>query len=181
MPTPPECQNAAIPLRKRRESGMGGVISRTSAARAGADRLGARSRDSAPGLWARRRSRMRSAGTSKGPGSRPTHSSAFCMPTRRQSRARPQPSSGGTLDGQLRLLGDLFVLGELVKEEYEAGRSELRAELTRLQEDDAHGRPEVLGRLQLYLLNDGAAWRDAKVHHRSFPRMRLVCRRYQAG
>ena len=44
---------------------------------------------------------------------------------------------------------------------------ELRAELTRLQDADAHGRPEVLGRLQLYLLNAGAAWQDADTEHRN--------------
>ena len=65
------------------------------------------------------------------------------------------------LEGQLRRLGDLFVLGDLSKGEYEARRAELRAELARLVEADGHGRPEVLERLQRYLLDAGAAWDDA--------------------
>ena len=40
-------------------------------------------------------------------------------------------------------------------------RAEPRVELARITEADAHGRPEVLERLQCYLLDAGAAWDDA--------------------
>jgi hypothetical protein len=68
-----------------------------------------------------------------------------------------------TIEGQLRRLGDLFVMGDLHKADYEARR----AELVRLTEADAHGRPEVLERLQRYVLNAGAAWRDADAGQRN--------------
>jgi site-specific DNA recombinase len=71
------------------------------------------------------------------------------------------------LEGQLRRLGDLFVLGDLEKGEYEARRSKLRSELNRVQETEVHGRPEVLGRLQHYLVNAGAAWHDADAEQRN--------------
>ena len=41
-------------------------------------------------------------------------------------------------------------------------RAEPRVELARITEADAHGRPEVLERLQCYLLDAGAAWDDAE-------------------
>src|SRR4030095_16944058 len=66
-----------------------------------------------------------------------------------------------SIEGQLRRLGDLFVLGDLSKSEYESRRDELRAELARIVEPETHGRPEMLDRLQRYVLNAGAAWDDA--------------------
>src|SRR6185503_16518965 len=65
------------------------------------------------------------------------------------------------IEGQLRRLGDLFVLGDLSKSEYEARRGELRTALARMEEPESHGRPEMLDRLQRYVLNAGAAWDDA--------------------
>jgi site-specific DNA recombinase len=66
-----------------------------------------------------------------------------------------------SIEGQLRRLGDLFVMGDLSKSEYESRRAELRTALSRLEEPEAHGRPEMLDRLQRYVLNAGAAWDDA--------------------
>ena len=39
--------------------------------------------------------------------------------------------------------------------------------MARLAEVDAHGRPEVLDRLQRYLLDAGAAWDDADAAQRN--------------
>ena len=70
-------------------------------------------------------------------------------------------------EGQLRRLGDLFVLGDLPKAEYETRRQQLRAELSRLEETEAHARPEILEQLQRYLLDAGAAWDDAEPAQRN--------------
>ena len=79
--------------------------------------------------------------------------------------ARPEVSERDrqrqTIEGQLRRLGDLFVMGDLSKGEYESRRAELRTALARMEEPEAHGRPEMLDRLQRYVLNAGAAWDDA--------------------
>jgi site-specific DNA recombinase len=86
-------------------------------------------------------------------------------------RAKPEAAARDTerrkLEGLLRRLGDLYLLGDLSKREYEARRSELKMELTRLTEADAHGRPDVLERLQQYLLDAGAAWEDADARQRN--------------
>jgi hypothetical protein len=71
------------------------------------------------------------------------------------------------IEGQLRRLGDLFVLGDLVKPEYEPRRAELRAELIRLGDAETHGRPDVLERFRRYLLNAGVAWNDADAQQRN--------------
>ena len=52
-------------------------------------------------------------------------------------------------------------MGDLSKSEYESRRTELRTALARLEEPEAHGRPEMLDRLQRYVLNADAAWDDA--------------------
>jgi site-specific DNA recombinase len=78
---------------------------------------------------------------------------------RRHQRAR--------LESQLRKLGDLYVLSEMDKSEYEARRQELRTELGRLEETDAHGSPAMLQQLQDYLLNAADAWRDFDGPHRN--------------
>ncbi len=86
-------------------------------------------------------------------------------------RARPEAAERAAarqrVEGQLARLGDLFVMGDLPKAEYEARRHELRAELARLEETDGHGRPEVLERLQRYLLDAGSAWGDASPAQRN--------------
>jgi hypothetical protein len=53
------------------------------------------------------------------------------------------------------------VVGDLSKSEDEARRAGLRTALARMEEPAAHGRPEMLDRLQRYVLNAGAAWNDA--------------------
>jgi hypothetical protein len=80
------------------------------------------------------------------------------------------------IEGQLRRLGDLFVMGDLSKHEYETRRTELRTTLTRLEEPEAHGRPEMLDRLQRYVMNAGAAWDDADDAQRN----RLVRARFES-
>jgi hypothetical protein len=62
------------------------------------------------------------------------------------------------IQGQLQRLADLYLLGDIEKGDYEARRAPLRAELDRLQTADVHGRPDLLERLQTYLLDAGAAW-----------------------
>jgi hypothetical protein len=85
--------------------------------------------------------------------------------------ARPEVSERDrqrqAIEGQLRRLGDLFVPGDLAKNEYESRRAELRNQLTNLSEEDGHGRPEILERLQRHLLNAGAAWDDADASQRN--------------
>ncbi len=71
------------------------------------------------------------------------------------------------LEGQLQRLGDLFVLGDLPKSEYETRRATLRAELAHLAEAEGHGHPEVLERLQRYLLNAADAWDAADAPQRN--------------
>ena len=58
-------------------------------------------------------------------------------------------------------------MGDLSKGEYESRRSELRTALARMEEPEAHGRPEMLDRLQRYVLNAGAAWDDANDSQRN--------------
>jgi hypothetical protein len=65
------------------------------------------------------------------------------------------------IEGQLRRLGDSFVMGNLAKAEYEVRRAELRKALGQMEEPDAHRRPEMLDRLKRYVENAGAAWNDA--------------------
>jgi site-specific DNA recombinase len=80
-----------------------------------------------------------------------------------QERARKRR----TLESQLQRLGDLFVLGDLPKSEYETRRATLRAELALFAEADGHGHPEVLGRLEKYLLNAADAWDAADAAQRN--------------
>lgn len=58
------------------------------------------------------------------------------------------------------------VMGDLGKSAYEARRADLRLQLARMVEANAHGHPEVLERLHRYLLDAGAAWDDADAAQR---------------
>ena len=71
------------------------------------------------------------------------------------------------LETQLRRLGDLFVLGDLPKAEYEARRAALRQQIAALAEAEGHGRLDVLENLQRYLLNAAEAWEDADAEQRN--------------
>ena len=86
-------------------------------------------------------------------------------------KARPETAERDrqrqALEGQLQRLGDLFVLGELPRGEYEARRASLRTELGRLAEAEGHGHPEVLERLERYLLNAAEAWDAADARQRN--------------
>ena len=51
--------------------------------------------------------------------------------------------------------------------QYASRRADLRAELARLPQPEAHGRPEVLDRLESYLLNAAEAGADAASEQRN--------------
>lgn len=64
----------------------------------------------------------------------------------------------GAIEGQMRRLADVYVSGDMPKADYEARRSELRAELNRLQETDVHARPDTLAGLERYLSMAPQLW-----------------------
>lgn len=71
------------------------------------------------------------------------------------------------IDGQLKRLSDLYVVGDFTKAEYERRRVELRQELSQLTVPDAHGQDVALGRLEDLLKTILVLWGGATASERN--------------
>lgn len=80
---------------------------------------------------------------------------------RDQPQVAERANERSRIEGQLKRLADLYVLGDVAKAEYEGRRAELRAELARYVETAPHAQPEIVGQMVRYLTEIAQIWRDA--------------------